>query len=461
METPVSPDPDTLLDLDRRLRAGATSARAETEAALERIAETDGRLGAWQAVHDDAARAAARAADAARRAGGRLGPLHGAPFALKDIVDLEGTVTTWGSAALADRTAPATGTLARRLLGAGAVSLGKTKTVECAFGGWGTNRLMGTPRNPSDMAVHRAPGGSSSGSAVAVAAGQARFAVGTDTGGSVRVPAAFCGIVGLKVTEGRLPLDGIMPLSHTLDTPGPMTRCVHDAALVFAVMAGVEGAALDADLATGAGLFEGLERGAEGLRLGVLEAADRAEVAPEILALYDAALAELERRGARLAPFAPPTPFDELSERTGRIIAAEGLAHHGALYRDPSQPMDEDVRARMLAAEGISAVDHLALILDRPVEQARFLAAMRGLDAVLTPTTPIAAPPVTEIDQAVSPGRFTRPVNYLGLCALSVPMGATPGGLPGGLQIVARPNAEATALRIGAAVEAAGPADAT
>jgi aspartyl-tRNA(Asn)/glutamyl-tRNA(Gln) amidotransferase subunit A len=446
---------ETLIDLDRRLRDGGTTAAAETEACLARIAERDGDLGAYQAVYDDAAREAARAADSARRSGGRLGPLHGEPFALKDIVDLEDMVTTWGSEALADRIAPATGTLARRLLAAGAVLLGKTKTVECAFGGWGTNRRMGTPRNPWDGAVHRAPGGSSSGSGVAVAAGMARFAVGTDTGGSVRIPAAFCGIVGLKVTEGRLPLDGIMPLSHTLDTPGPMTRSVADAAVVFAVMDGAEGATLDRELAASDGLFAALDRGVEGLRLGVLDESERAAVAPEILALYDAALDALERRGARLAPFTAPTSFAELSDRTGRIIAAEGFAHQGALYRDRSAPMDEDVRERMLAGAGIGAADHLALIVDRPRQRERFLAEMRGLDAVLTPTAPVAPPPVGEIDQSTSPGRYTRPVNYLGLCALSVPMGLTPEGLPGGLQIVARPNAEATALQVGAALETA------
>lgn len=452
----MTEDTETLADLDRRLSAGETTALAETEAHLARIAELDGRLGAWQAVHDAEARQAAQAADSARGAGGRLGPLHGAPFGLKDIVDLEGRVTTWGSAALAGRVAPATGTLARRLLGAGAVALGKTRTVEFAFGGWGTNQRMGTPRNPCDAEVHRVPGGSSSGSAVAVAAGMARFAVGSDTGGSVRLPAAFCGIVGLKATEGRLPLDGIMPLSHTLDTPGPMTRRVLDAALVFEVMRGADGAALDRDLAQGRGLFAELERGAEGLRLGVLDDGARARVAPEILALYDAALVRLEGLGARIAPFTPPVPFEELAARTGGIIAAESFAHHGALHADPRSLVDEDVRARVLAGGEMSAAEYLALIVDRRPQAERFLQAMRGLDALLTPTAPVAPPPAAEADQAESPGLFTRPVNYLGFCGLSAPMGLTPGGLPGGLQIVGRPGDEAMALRIGGAFERGG-----
>lgn len=454
MTDPFDPT-DTLAALDLRLRAGETTAEAETEAHLARIAAEDAELGAWQAVYAEAARAAARAADAARASGGRLGPLHGATVGIKDIVDLEGMVTTWGSAALAERVAPATGTLVRRLLAAGAVVLGKTKTVECAFGGWGTNQRMGTPRNPADRTAHRAPGGSSSGSGVAVAAGTARFAVGTDTGGSVRIPSAFCGIVGLKVTEGRLPLDGIMPLSHTLDTPGPMTRTVADAALVFAVMDGMEGAALDRAMALGEGVFGALGRGVEGLRLGVLDAAERAQVTPEILALYDAAVEALARRGARCVPLSPPTPIGELTARTGGVISAEGYAHHRALYGDPAQPMDEDVRARMLEGGTIGAPAYLAEIVARPQERTRFLAAVRDLDAVLTPTAPMAAPRLEEVDQAISPGRFTRWVNYLGLCGLSVPMGRTAAGLPGGLQIVARPHDEAMALRVGAALEAA------
>lgn len=446
-------DIETIEALDQRLRAEGGGAAEETAARLAAISTHDPRIGAFQAVDAEAAQAAATAVDVARAAGRRLGPLHGSTFALKDIVDLDGAVTTWGSAALATRRAPSTGTLARRLLAAGAVLLGKTKTVECALGGWGTNQRMGTPWNPRDPAVHRAPGGSSSGSGAAVAAGMTGFAVGTDTGGSVRIPAAFCGIFGLKVTEGRLPLDGIMPLSRTLDTPGPMTSTVRDAALVFAIMDGAEGASLDADLAAGSGLFAELGRGVEGLRFGVLDETERARVEPSVLALYDAAVAALADRGARPAPFRSPVSYDALAERTGRIIAAEGWAEHGALYGDPDMPMDEDVRARMSQGAEIGAAEYLELLHDRRLRKVEFLAAMQDFDALLTPTAPMVAPPVAEIDQAVSPGRFTRPVNYLGLCALSVPMGRAAGGLPAGLQIVGRPFAEALVLRVGAEVE--------
>src|SRR5262247_4203942 len=193
---------------------------------------------AFIAVYDADARLAAEAAEKAIRSGHRVGPLHGVPIALKDLVDLQGRVTTGGSMVWKDRVSPVTATLAERLIAAGMIVLGKTHTVEFAMGSFGTNTHMGTPRNPWDPVVHRTPGGSSSGSGVAVAAGLAPMAIGTDTGGSVRIPAAWCGIVGLKVTHGRISTYGVLPLSTTLDTPGPMTRTVEDAALLYRALNG-------------------------------------------------------------------------------------------------------------------------------------------------------------------------------------------------------------------------------
>src|SRR5258705_1103440 len=184
------------------------------------------------------ARLAAEGADRAIRSGHRMGPLHGVPIALKDLVDLEGRVTTGGSKVWANRVSPVTATLAERAIAAGMIVLGKTHTVEFAMGSWGTNTHMGTPRNPWDLAVHRTPGGSSSGSAVAVAAGLAPIAIGTDTGGSVRLPAGSCGIVCLKVTAGRISTYGVLPLSFTLDTPGPIARSVEDTALIYPRLSG-------------------------------------------------------------------------------------------------------------------------------------------------------------------------------------------------------------------------------
>jgi len=208
------------------------------EALLARIAAFDPKLHAFVDVYAEDARLAAEAADKAIRAGHAVGPLHGVPIALKDLIDLEGRVTTGGSQVWRERRSPVTATLARRLFAAGMIVLGKTHTVEFAMGGWGTNQHRGTPWNPWDPEVARTPGGSSSGSGVAVAAGLAPWAIGTDTGGSVRLPASWCGLSGLKTTIGRVSTYGILPLAPSLDTPGPMARSVEDAALLYGVIAG-------------------------------------------------------------------------------------------------------------------------------------------------------------------------------------------------------------------------------
>ena len=225
-------------DASEAIQAGRLSPVDLVDALLDRIDAHEERLHAFAAVYRDEARAAAEAAHKAIRSGHGVGPWHGVPIALKDIIDLEGRVTTIGSKHWADRISPTTATLARRLIEAGMIVIGKANTVEFAMGGWGTNRHMGTPRNPWDAEVHRAPGGSSSGSGVSVAARLAPWAIGTDTGGSVRIPSAWCGLAGLKVTIGQISAAGVAPLSHTLDTPGPMTRSVEDAARLYMVLQG-------------------------------------------------------------------------------------------------------------------------------------------------------------------------------------------------------------------------------
>ena len=444
--------PDPYIDavaLARAYRAGETTVSETVDALLDRIGTRDPKLGAFQALYADEARAAAGAADGARRSGHAVGPFHGIPFALKDIVDVEGRITTGGSAAMADRVSPSTATVARRLLAAGGILVGKTKTVEVAMGGWGTNQRMGTPWNPWDPETHRAPGGSSSGSGVAVAAGFVPCAVGTDTGGSVRAPAGWNGIVGLKVTEGFLPTDGIIPLSHTLDTPGPMVRSVRDAAFMLDVMAGRESRELEAHLGEGEA-----PAGLGGVRLGALAERDREPIDADILELYDAALDRLRSLGAEIVPFDPPVSYEIMAEVNGFIFAAEGYAHHGELMEDASAPVDEDVRPRILRGGKIAAHEYIAALLKRREHIARFLAAMRGLAALATPTLRTGTVAVADIDQKDIPAHLTRPFNYLAMCALSAPMGLTPAGLPGGLQIAARGGGEAMALRIGAAFEA-------
>src|SRR5262245_55206388 len=208
------------------------------DALLERIRTQDGKLRAFVEVYAKEARLAAEAAEKAIRSGHRIGPLHGIPIALKDLIEISGRVTTGGSQVWRERRSAYTATLAQKLIAAGLIVIGKTHTVEFAMGGWGTNQHRGTPWNPWDPNVARTPGGSSSGSGVAVAAGFAPWAIGTDTGGSVRLPASWCGLTGLKTTIGRVSTHGILPLAPTLDTPGPMTRSVVDTALLYNVMQG-------------------------------------------------------------------------------------------------------------------------------------------------------------------------------------------------------------------------------
>src|SRR3990170_3188041 len=293
--TRIDPVWATVAELSRAFGARTLSPVDALEALLERIERRAPTLHAFIAVYGSEARLAAEAADRAIRAGHRVGPLHGVPIALKDLVDLEGRVTTGGSKVWAERVSPVTATLAERLIAAGMIILGKTHTVEFAMGSWGTNTHLGTPRNPWDLAVHRTPGGSSSGSGVAVAAALVPVAIGTDTGGSVRLPAAWCGIVGLKVTAGRISTYGVLPLSSTLDTPGPLARSVEDAALIFRVLNGPDRRDPQTLAWTPADPLPVLRRGVAGLRLAVMPDAERAGVADDVLAAYDAALETLGR----------------------------------------------------------------------------------------------------------------------------------------------------------------------
>ncbi|MEE2803310.1 MAG: amidase [Pseudomonadota bacterium] len=437
---------------DKMLRQEVTSSEL-VEQCCRRIEALDSRLGAFQLLCLERAREAGRAVDHAIASGHRIGPFHGIPFALKDIIDVEGLPTTAGCQLRTTHISRQTATIAQRLLSAGGIFLGKTKTVEFAFGGWGTNQRMGTPWNPWDSNCHRTPGGSSSGSAVAVSAGLAGCAVGTDTGGSVRLPAAMCGIVGLKVSQGALPVDGIVPLSHTLDTPGPMARCVSDVALMYETLLGRNPAAVEQDRKEDKGLWYELKRGIDGMLLGELSPAEREGVEADVLMLYDDALELLRQHGARIEIFQPSQSFDDLKHASGVIMAAEGYYYHGSLYANQAALLDEDVRPRMLAGASLSAAEYIDALCQRKKDQAVLGEQVARFDAIVTPTTPTTARPIQALDQSVTPAYFTRAANYLGLCGLSLPMGLTAEGLPGGLQILSPAHQEATVLRIGAEYE--------
>jgi len=439
----------TVAELVVVLATRRASAVEVTDACLDRIARYNDTLHAFIDVYSEEARAAARSSDLARGAGYALGPLHGIPFGLKDLVDIEGKVTTGGSKVWANRISPATGSLVRRLVASGMIIAGKTHTVEFAFGSWGTNQHMGAPRNPWDMHEPRTPGGSSSGSGVAVAARMVPWAVGTDTGGSVRTPSALNGITGLKTTVGQVATDGILPLSTTLDTPGPLARSATDAAILFKAMRGGGAASIEAILSGPA------PRDIKGLRFARLPDVERECVEPAVLAAYDQSLAQLADMGAEIVEMALPFRFADFGSLTGRLIAAEGYSFIKEIIDDPAAPVDENVRARFEVAHSMTVTDYLRMLRERETICAKATAVLAGVDALLTPTTPMTAHLLATAEQEkLLPSHFTRMANFLGRCALAVPNGFSPTGLPTSLQIICAPNDESMALRIGRGYQA-------
>ncbi|HEX7891557.1 MAG TPA: amidase [Ramlibacter sp.] len=442
-------------ELSPLLQSARLSPVELTEAFLARIAQHDAKLHSFVEVYGEEVRLAARAAEAAIRAGHAVGPLHGIPVALKDLVELEGKVVTGGSEAWKARRATRTATLARKLLAQGMIVLGKTHTVEFAMGGWGTNSVRGTPWNPWDLQRARTPGGSSSGSGVAVAAALAPWAIGTDTGGSVRLPASWCGITGLKTTIGRVSTHGVLPLSPTLDTPGPMARSAEDAALLYVALQGEDpqdphtrGVRFDDPMPT-------LKRGVRGLRLARMPQGERQFASADVLAAYDRSLADLERLGAEIVDVRLPFLFADVAAYNLRIMAAESYALYRELIDDERAPLDPHVRPRIAAGRGLSAQAYIEALQVREDMKRQYAAAMEGIDALLTPTTMTTALPLEEVDQAKAPAHYTRFGNFLDLCALAVPNGIAPDGLPTSLQVVCGGYQEATALRIGWAYQQA------
>jgi aspartyl-tRNA(Asn)/glutamyl-tRNA(Gln) amidotransferase subunit A len=452
--TPLAFEP--VHQLCDRMTQGEVSPVDIVEGYLDRIARYDEKLHAYIEVYTDDARTAARAAADAMASGHRIGPLHGIPVAVKDIVEIKGRVTTGGCGAWQERRSTTTATLVEKMVAAGMIVLGKTHTVQFAMGGWGTNQQLGTPWNPWDLEVHRTPGGSSAGSGVAVAAGLAPWAIGTDTGGSVRLPSAWCGLAGLKTTIGRISTYGVLPLAATLDTPGPMARDVEDAALLLAVLQGADPrdrrtrGVIDIDPVAA------LKRGASGFRVAVMPQHERQGVDPEILACFDASLDALANLGAEVVQLESlPLSFSEFAERTGTIISAEGYSVVGDLCDQAELPLDEDVRPRILAGKRLSARQYLDALAEMGRVKDQFATALEAFDVLATPTIGTPAIPLDHVDQTSTPAGFTRAVNLLERCALTVPNGFTGEGLPSGLQLIGRPYHEGTVLRIGWAYEQA------
>jgi aspartyl-tRNA(Asn)/glutamyl-tRNA(Gln) amidotransferase subunit A len=460
--------PDALTQLSiaeagEQLRRRALSPVELTRAYLDRIRREDGNLQAFITVLEKEALAAAAAAEQEIARGHHRGPLHGIPIALKDLVMTRGIRTTCGSRILRDWIPDADAAVASRLAEAGAILLGKLNMHEFAYGPTGVNPHYGTPRNPWDRT--RMPGGSSSGSGVAVAAGLAAGALGTDTGGSVRIPAALCGIVGLKPTYGRVSRAGVIPLAWSLDHVGPMTRTVTDAALLLQVLAGRD----PADPSTAAvpvpDYRRALEGEVRGLRLGLLKDYFFAHLDAGVRDAVLRGARSLEGLGASVEEVALPR-IHHAGPASFAIIAAEATAYHEPYLKARAAEYGADVRARLTTGQFVLATQYLKAQRARRVIRAEMDAVLRRVDALLFPTTPIAAPTLdareTTVEGVTEDVRWwlircTRPINVTGHPALSVPCGLTAAGLPIGLQIVGRYFDEATVLKVGRALETTAP----
>ena len=425
------------------------SARDRLEQALSRIADPAGEgPRACLTLYDKAARGAAEAADARTRAGIDLGPLDGAIVTIKDLFDLAGEVTRAGSRVLAEEAKPAVADapVVQRLRASGAVIVAKTNMSEFAFHGVGTNPHFGTPGNPFDRA--RAPGGSTSGGAVAVADGMCEIAIGSDTGGSTRTPAALCGIVGWKPSRQRVPTDGAFPLSFTLDSIGPMARTVQQCADADAVMAGEQPHPLDAAPLSG-------------LRLGIPQGFPLDGLDETVAAAWAAAVASLNMAGVRLSDEKIPL-LDEMVKvnSLGGFAPAEAYAIHRERLKRRGQEVDQNVRARIERGATITAADYVDMAQARRRLMAEMDARLADFDALVLPTTPIVAPRIADVATVEAFGpknmmllRNTSMVNFFDLCAISLPLPRTPGGLATGLMLVARNGQDARLFRIAAAVE--------
>ena len=454
---------ESIASLSGRIGSGQFSPVKVVEELLGRIDKLDGRLHSFIQVMPEQALAQARAAESAMKSGVNLGPLHGIPYAAKDLFDVKGVPTTAGTHLLANNVAREDSTVVRKLSKAGMVLLGKTHTVQFAYGAVGINHDHGTPHNPWHKIPH-APGGSSSGSAVAVASGLVPFALGTDTGGSVRVPAALCGIVGLKTTVGRISRAGVYPLCWTLDSVGPITRSIEDAALVYQAMQGTD--ARDESTAGVAShdTLRGLKDGVKGLQIAFGETTFFDDLDPEVEKAVREAGKVFSSLGAHLSGIEVPEAAAAWAEKNrALLIPAEGCVANGDLLDKHLDQLDPVIGPRMLTGRKLSAPDYFILLRRYAELREQVQATLSDVDALIVPTTmvpalslaSIDASPEAYLDHNMRYHRNTGIGNILNFCGVSVPCGITSGGLPIGLMIYARPFREDLALRVAYAYEQA------
>ena len=436
-------------ELAQRLNAGTLSSVELVTACAARIEAREARSHAWAELRIEAALEAAQGLDRLRASGQCLGPLHGIPIGLKDLIEVEGWPTSFGSHSWSREPALRTATLARRLMAAGMIVLGKTEMVEFAFGSWGTNAARGTPVNASDERRARVPGGSSSGSAVAVADGMIPVALGSDTGGSVRIPASLNGVVGLKPALGTIPMDGVLPLSSTLDTVGPIARTVADAFLVDAALEGrnAPAASCRSDL--------------KGILVGLIDPDQWGDVDTGARSAVHAAVEAARAAGAAIETVKLPLPLVDYQTRTGRIMAAEAYAELGGYVEDSSVKLDPNVRERIAVGREVTAREYLVLLNELRAGRRAAFNQIGRVDALLLPTTPCSAPEQAEVDEASIPmSRLTRFANWLDLIAFSVPSGRSASGLPIGVQVAGHRSRREELVRTAIVVES-GPTQST
>ncbi len=437
--------------LARELAEGRTTSRRLVEAALARIADPVGEGGrAFTRVSTPEALLAADASDRMRKDGVVPSPLAGLPVTIKDLFDIEGEVTTAASRILREKPPAVRDAVAvGRLRAAGAVIIGRGNMTEFAFSGVGLNPHYGTPANPYDRRTRRIPGGSSSGAAVAVADGMAAFALGTDTGGSARIPAALCGIAGFKPTQARIPREGTFPLSTTLDSIGPLAPTVACCATVFQILAGEQPHALSPPELSG-------------LRLGVPKNYMLEDMDAQVSAAFDAALKRFSRRGVKILEIEAPE-FDEVAKANSRggISPPEAYAVHRA-WIDREREFDPRVRERILQGASVLAADYIDLLQTRVRLMRSFSRANYDVDVLVMPTVPRIAPPIEDLERDAETYRQTNrlmlrnpnPVNFLDGCALSLPIHA-PGDAPVGLMVVGFSGEDERVLSVGLALEGA------
>ncbi|MEX2642499.1 MAG: amidase [Acetobacterales bacterium] len=430
------------------------SAVAVAEAAIDAHDSRGGPLAAYKHWHPEGALQAARAVDAALAAGYPAGPLAGMPLAIKDLFGVAGMPICAGTPKELPEEWRREGPVVRALKQAFGVVMGKTHTVEFAFGPVGTNAHWGAPRNPWDANGHRVCGGSSAGAGVSLAEGSAVIAMGTDTGGSVRIPASVTGQVGLKVAVDRWSVDGIVPLSPSFDTPGPLTRSAEDAAVAFAV--------IDPSCSGVDALFARIgDVEAADLRLAVCDEHFWDDCSPGVAEGVKEAIDELSKTGARVRRIAFPDA-GEARERffRGGFFGVEGITFVDDLFPDRAETFDPDVGIRFAQAREIKATDYFLEM--RKVRALAAIAAekLRHVDALLTPTVPITPPLVGEVADRKGYSRHsvrmtqnTQPVNLLGLCAITLPVALDAVGMPVGLQLVGRAGEEERLLAAALACE--------